>query len=119
MMLLEFDNNPNIPFERRLQSLKESVQRALEMCDTDAITEEDIERICVPLLTGELGEGRLPGGNSGGNTSMNGELPIASRYELGCVVIGDGINVRADGTIWVEQLVYDAMSNSEIDSICK
>lgn len=36
MLILEYDNNPNLTPEERIQSLKESVQRALEEIDTDA-----------------------------------------------------------------------------------
>ena len=44
---------------------------------------------------------------------------IASETDLGLVMIGDGINIRDNGTIWTEHTVYEAMTNSEIDSICK
>lgn len=69
--------------------------------DLNTLTKDDIDSVCTF-------EGDLEGGL----------VPIASNTGLGCVIVGDGINVRKDGTIWVEQLTYDVMTNSEIDSIC-
>jgi nucleoside-triphosphatase THEP1 len=40
-MILDYDHNPNITEEKRLQSLKESVQRALdELGSTNTTTQE-------------------------------------------------------------------------------
>lgn len=69
--------------------------------DLSELTDEDIDNICTF-------EGDLEGGL----------IPIASKSNVGCVIIGDGINVRDDGTIWIDQVTYEVMTNSEIDSIC-
>ena len=70
--------------------------------DLNELTNSDIDSICTF-------EGDLEGGI----------IPIASKSTLGCVIIGDGLNVRANGTVWAEDRPLDIMSNTEIEDICK
>lgn len=45
-MILDYDHNPNITEEKRLQSLKESVQRALdELQNTSASTQKVTQEV--------------------------------------------------------------------------
>ena len=70
--------------------------------DLDELTNDDIDSICTF-------EGDMEGGI----------IPVASKSNIGCVIIGDGINVRDDGTIWTDPITFEVMTNTEIDSICK
>lgn len=47
------------------------------------------------------------------------QLPIASKKNIGCIIVGDGLGVRDDGTIFAESnAIVEAISNLQIDSIC-
>lgn len=93
---------------QRTRSLSDSVRRAFEEIETmmkedecEAISDSAIDRICKPIGDGKNG------------------LPIASKHRLGCMIVGDGLHVRADGTVWSDGVVMEAMTNSEIENICK
>ena len=54
------------------------------------------------------------------------KLPIATKETLGCVIIGNGINVGKDGTIWVEnssgdmeKAIYDKDNDGVVDNALK
>lgn len=60
------------------------------------LTEEQIREICTPLPT------------------ENNLIPIADKDSLGCVKIGDGLNVTEDGVVFIDnQPIY-----SENETIC-
>lgn len=138
MMILEFDNNPNIPFERRLQSFKESVQRALEMCAVDAIAAEDIDRICVPDLTRNNLIGiNLASGNSGGtfldeegldrlwriikaytDNAANGRLPLTGGTLTGELALKS--NLRVKGSMYLSDnggIIYGTGTDGKVRSL--
>lgn len=103
MAIIEYDHSPNISPEQRLHSLADSVRRAFEEGgESDSIPNNVIDEICTPI-----GEGK------------KNRLPIASKNNLGCIIVGDGLNVRSDGTVWSDGTVMDAMTNAEIEAICK
>ena len=64
-----------------------------------SIDTDTIDRICTPL------------GNE------EGIIPIASKSNLGCVIIGDNLNVRKDGTVYADEYVPEAITNIELESI--
>lgn len=110
-MLIEYDKRPNATVDEKIRSLADSTRRALEELESDdngggggdceAMDMATIDEICTPL------------GNE------KGYLPKASKVSLGCVIIGEGLNVRSDGTVWSDGVVMDAMTNAEIEAICK
>lgn len=107
-MIIEYDKSPNVSPEQKIQSLVDSVMRGFEEIETngggscEAISSKAIDDICTPI----------------GNGSSEA-LPIASKTRLGCMIVGEGLNVRADGTVWSDGTVMDAMTNAEIEAICK
>ena len=86
-------------FKERINNHKHLVE---DVEDLDELTNDDIDSICTF-------EGDMEGGI----------IPVASKSNIGCVIVGDGINVRDDGTIWADSVAFDVMTNTEIDSICR
>ena len=84
------------------QRIDDHKHKVADVEDLSTLTTDDIDDIC----TFENG---LEGGI----------IPIASKSNIGCVIVGDGINVRDDGTIWTDPITFEVMTNTEIDSICK
>lgn len=105
MAIIEYDKSLGVSEERRVQSLADSVRRAFDELDgneDESIPNNVIDKICTPIGVG------------GRNV-----LPIASRTNLGCIRVGDGLNVRSDGTVWSEGVAMEAMTNTEIEAICR
>lgn len=62
-MIIDYDHNPNIDGEKRLQSLKESVQRALDEVsntDTKETTVKEIKNFYTNNTTIVQGDGSSP-----------------------------------------------------------
>nr|DAL59431.1 MAG TPA_asm: hypothetical protein [Bacteriophage sp.] len=62
-MIIDYDHNPNIDGEKRLQSLKESVQRALDEVsntDTKETTVNEIKNFYTNNTTIVQGDGSSP-----------------------------------------------------------
>lgn len=62
-MIIDYDHNPNIDGEKRLQSLKESVQRALDevsSTDTKETTVNEIKNFYTNNTTIVQGDGSSP-----------------------------------------------------------
>ena len=76
VMILDFDNNPNLPAEEKVKSLKESVQRALEESSSNS------ERLYKALLTA-----------LGAETSSlnNGIASLSERLEQEAKALADAI----------------------------
>lgn len=66
--------------------------------DTKPISNEKIDEICTPVGDGD-------------------GIPIASKSNLGCVIVGDNLNVRKDGTVYADEYVPEAITNLELESI--
>ena len=100
---IDYDRNPNASTEQKIDSLRDSVQRAMEEMSAENSTAKQVVIV-----------------NDGSNSSSGSEnLPVASKVNLGCVIVGDNVNVENDGTIWVEDTVMEAISNLRIEEICK
>ena len=62
-MIIDYDHNPNIDGEKRLQSLKESVQRALDEVsntDTKETTVKEVKNFYTNNTTIVQGDGSSP-----------------------------------------------------------
>lgn len=49
----------------------------------------------------------------------NTGVPIATDISLGVVKGGSNVGIKTDGTMWMEEKGIDAISNLELDEICK
>lgn len=101
MAIIEYDKSPNATIDQKLRSLAASVMRTIEE-EEGAISKEVIDEICALLESGD-----------------ESILPITSKTKLGCMIVGDGLNVRKDGTVWSDGTTMSPMTNTEIDEICK
>lgn len=46
-----------------------------------------------------------------------GDLPIATRQRLGCVIVGDRLSVEKDGTLSADAAEIEALSNYDIEEL--
>ena len=46
-----------------------------------------------------------------------GELPIATRQRLGCIIVGENLSVEEDGTLSADAAEVDALTNTEIEEL--
>lgn len=46
-------------------------------------------------------------------------VPIATDISLGVVKGGSNVGIKGDGTMWMEQQAIEAITNLELDEICK
>ena len=46
-----------------------------------------------------------------------GELPIATRQRLGCIIVGENLSVEEDGTLSADAAEVDALTNMEIEEL--
>lgn len=82
------------------QRIDDHKHEVADVEDLNILTNNDIDSICT-----------FEGGMDGGI------IPIASKSNLGCVIIGDNLKVRADGTVYADEYIPESITNIELESI--